>query len=356
MSHIFLRTGIRAAGIFLCLIIISAPLMAQDSPKKGEEYQGYYLKPKKNVIRTFWSKFNFSFSTGYGRTFYSHKLDGYGIFQPQQEAGLPPRVFPLGTNTTFTNWFNRFETDSLGISGNGLSVASDTTEGLGFRGAGLSIPFKASIHYEWDKYRFGLGIIKEFHFIGNMRARPKTLRGSINDFDPPTGVSSFTRYFAMMGVTFYRFEEYTASADVQLGFWKLGSDFNNNDIQKSIYLNIGVSGEKDLSEYLRVFVRPSIEFKGYRLLAAGDAPEIRHRLPALFVNVGFRYRFPELPRCPVDGCRTQINHVHVYKKKGAVEFRSRVHPIYKWQNPHYGQNNPRLIKYKKKNKKKLNPY
>ena len=47
----------------------------------------------------------------------------------------------------------------------------------------------------------------------------------------------------------------------------------------------------------------------------------------------------------------QINHAH-----GNREYRSRMHPIWKKQNPHYGENYPNLIKYKGKNKYKLNPY
>jgi hypothetical protein len=46
-----------------------------------------------------------------------------------------------------------------------------------------------------------------------------------------------------------------------------------------------------------------------------------------------------------------MNHAH-----GNREYRSRVHPFYKKQNPNYGENYPRLIKYKGKNKRKLNPY
>jgi hypothetical protein len=33
-----------------------------------------------------------------------------------------------------------------------------------------------------------------------------------------------------------------------------------------------------------------------------------------------------------------------------------MHPFWKKQNPHYGENYPKLIKEKRKNRKKLNPY
>ncbi len=105
-----------------------------------------------------------------------------------------------------------------------------------------------------------------------------------------------------------------------------------------------------MSEYLRLFVRPSFELKSYKLNVAESIP-ITHKFNAFYINVGATYRLPELRRCPVKTCKGQINHAH-----GNREYRSRIHPIYKKQNPHYGENYPTLLKYKGKNKKKLNPY
>jgi hypothetical protein len=70
-----------------------------------------------------------------------------------------------------------------------------------------------------------------------------------------------------------------------------------------------------------------------------------------YLQVGLSYSIPELPRCYLKDCKIQINHAH-----GNKEYRSRRHPIYKKQNPGYGENHPTLIKYKGKNKRKLNPY
>jgi hypothetical protein len=106
-----------------------------------------------------------------------------------------------------------------------------------------------------------------------------------------------------------------------------------------------------MSEYFRLFIRPSIEFKGYDLNIAETGTSIRHRMNAFYINVGASYRIPELRRCYNKECRAQINHAH-----GNREYRSRVHPIWKKQNPHHGENYPNLIKYKGKNKRKLNPY
>jgi hypothetical protein len=78
---------------------------------------------------------------------------------------------------------------------------------------------------------------------------------------------------------------------------------------------------------------------------------IKHRFNAFYLNIGATYRFPELRRCFLKECRAQLNHAH-----GNKEYRSRVHPIYKKQNPNYGENHPSLLKYKGRNKKRLSPY
>ncbi|MEJ0054396.1 MAG: hypothetical protein WDN75_01320 [Bacteroidota bacterium] len=113
----------------------------------------------------------------------------------------------------------------------------------------------------------------------------------------------------------------------------------------------GVTVERELSEYLRVFVRPSFEIKNYTLNLPEEGRSIHQNINAFYLNIGITYSIPELPKCFIADCKIQMNHAH-----GDREYRSRVHPIYKKQNPQYGENHPKLIKYKGRNKKKLNPY
>jgi hypothetical protein len=180
--------------------------------------------------------------------------------------------------------------------------------------------------------------------------RPISYGDRISSFSP--GESSFflKKYFGMLGVSVYRYEQYLLVIDANIGGYKLGKDFQGA-IKKSIYFNLGAVIEREMSEYFRLFVRPSYEFKNYSITIPEGGQTIKHRFNAFYINVGATYRFPELRRCPIKGCRGQLNHAH-----GNREYRSRVHPIYKKQNPHYGENYPELIKYKGKNKKKLSPY
>ena len=158
------------------------------------------------------------------------------------------------------------------------------------------------------------------------------------------------KYFGSFGVSFFRLDNYLFIADVNIGGFKPGANFNAGQIKKGVYVNIGVTAERELSEYLRLFVRPSFDFKSYTLNLPEGGGSIKHSINALYVNVGFTYTLPELPKCFHKECGVQINHAH-----GNKEYRSRVHPIYKKQNPGYGENNP-MIRYKGRNKKKMNPY
>jgi hypothetical protein len=78
---------------------------------------------------------------------------------------------------------------------------------------------------------------------------------------------------------------------------------------------------------------------------------IKHKANALIWNIGITYRIPELPKCKIKECRIQINHAH-----GDKEYRSRAHPIWQKQNPGYGENDPKLIRFRWRNRNKINPY
>ena len=319
--------------------------MAQDDSEVTFPLEKFYVE-RQNKVRTIFKNFRVGLSTGLGNTFFSHKLDGYDIYQA---SGQPPAIFPTGTSPAirYTNWVNTTSTDSSPTT-TGSFLVSSTTSKLGFKGNGLNIPLKATLHYEYKKYRIGGGYSYEFMSIGKFH--PISSGDNIGDFKPSGSTGFMKKYFGLLGVSFYRLNDYLFTADVNIGGFNPGSNFDKGSIQKGIYVNLGVTVERPLSEYLTAFVRPSFDNKKYALTIPGSA-SIDHHINAFYVNVGVTYTLPELKKCFHKECRIQINHAH-----GNREYRSRVHPVYKKQNPGYGENDPTLIKYKGKNKKKLNPY
>lgn len=304
----------------------------------------FYIKRQGNG-RKILSRITFGLSIGTGYTTFKHNLDGFGILQNPNQA---PRVFN-GHNISsgYTNWVNRIDTVINTASPGAFAVASDTAK-IGFKSKAFSIPLKATIHYEFDRYRIGAGYSMEYTHVGQFK--PISYKDRISGFSPDVSSFFMKKYFLMLGASVYRYEQYILVVDANIGGYKLGKHFQG-DISKGIYFNLGAAVEREMSEYFRIFIRPSYEFKNYKIATPEGGQSITHHLNAFYVNFGATYRIPELRRCFLKGCHAQINHAH-----GNREYRSRRHPIYQKQNPHYGENYPELIKYKGKNKKKLNPY
>ena len=297
------------------------------------------------MLRLLLSKVHVGLSTGYGQTYFKHDLAGYGIMQKPDSM---PKIFNSAqVSAGYSNWFNRATPSTNSVTPGTFLVNSDTTD-LGFRSKAFNIPFKATLHVEFDRYRIGGGYSIDYMRIGDFE--PISYGSDISNFSPEEPTVWLKKYFVVLGGMVYRYYDYTLVIDANIGGYNLGKTFDKSVIKKGVYLNFGATVERQMSEYFRLFVRPSFELKNYKLNIP-EAGSITHNFNAFYINIGASYRLPELRRCPIKRCRAQINHAH-----GNREYRSRVHPIYKKQNPHYGENYPTLIKYKGKNKKKLNPY
>jgi hypothetical protein len=288
---------------------------------------------------------NFGISTGYGNTFFSHQLPGFGIYQA---PGGPPQIFSTSTATRYGNWVNDVTIDKTAPVA-GAFIENPGISSLGFKGNGLNIPLQVFLYYSIKgRYRIGAGYSYEWMSIGSFQ--PTAIAENVTSFQPTSPSGFIRKYYGFLGYSFYRWNDYLFTGDLQIGDFKPKSNFNAA-VAGGIYYNLGVTIERDLSEYFKVFARPSYELKSYVLPIPESGLAIDHSMNAFYVNVGVTYRIPELPRCFLKDCHAQINHAH-----GNREYRSRRHPVYKKQNPGYGENDKTLIKYKGKNKRKLNPY
>lgn len=325
------------------------PLLAQYKSEKDATIplEHFYVERQKSgIFRLLLSKLNFGLSTGYGRTFFRHDLDGFGVLQ--QPDSLPMIFNATNSTVRYSNWFNTITPGSSGTAAGSFLVNSDTAD-LGFKSKAFSIPLKATVHIEFDRYRIGGGYSYEFMHIGNFR--PTSYDRQIGNFSPQANNFFMKKYFGMIGGMVYRYDEYALVVDLNIGGYKLGKSFNQGLIKRGMYYNLGATIEREMSEYFKIFIRPSFELKKYKLSIPETSQALTHRFNAFYINIGATYRLPEIRRCFLKNCHAQINHAH-----GNREYRSRRHPIWKKQNPHYGENYPTLIKYKGRNKKKLNPY
>jgi hypothetical protein len=336
--------------ILFTLTIVGAgePVFGQYKSEKDATIplEHFYIQRKKvNPIRLLLSKFTVGLSTGYGSTSFKHKLDGFGILE--RKSGSQEIFDAKNISSSYSSWVSAVNPshDTTGIAN---AVNSDSTK-LGFKSHTISIPLKATIHLEFDRYRIGGGYSFDYTHVGMFR--PTGYSTNIQSFKLDKQGFFMKHYFGMIGASVYRYYEYLLVVDANIGGFKLGRQFNMAQIQKGMYVNIGATVEREMSEYFKVFVRPSYEIRKYSIAIPETGKTLTQHLNTFYVNFGVSYRLPELPKCFLRECHAQINHAH-----GNREYRSRVHPIYKKQNPHYGENYPTLIKYKGKNKRKLNPY
>ncbi len=334
------------AILILVLIIIANLSYAQtDSKKPNGTDSGPLLKLLGN--------FTISGSIGYGATFHKHEIIGVGLIKNPNQTPLlfdNTLVYTDTIPSAFDDWIgnpNVFQ--NVPIDSTSFLLGTDSVP-VTFRALGTNIPISISIQYNFDRYRIGGGFSFEPYIVGSYR--PDVFEDEIGTFKTNFVASNYTRWFIHVGGEVFQTKRYTVVIDAKIGSYKQQKKhFNPDIIKKSIFFNFGARFEYSLSEYIRFFVRPSFEFKNYTLTFPESSFSVLHNLPVFYFNLGLSWRLPDRKKCPIGNCRTQINHRH-----GSNSYRSRAHPFWKWQDPDYGENYRQLIRYKGKNKRKINPY
>jgi len=357
-------------------------LYAQDD-NIYEKYNIY-----RDPVKVFLNKFSITLSTGYSQTNYSHELSNVYFFQNSQGQFIfdnNPETLQSVVNA-YGDWLNNptlqlsapivnnvpfddIPYDYIGNPVNPLSPliyalftsTSDIPVGyiqnpvgnavlddqlvllntdetpLGFEGAFPGIPINLQLHYNWRKFRGGIGYTYEIQFARSMQ--PTNFRDQIRDYQPNFNSSRFTRFYGMLGYNFYSWWTYDFVAEVNYGKLNPGPKFNKNLMTRSNHLNFGVSIENNWSEYVRVIVRPSFDIKSYDIRVT-DNVTIKHRNPSFFLQVGLSINIPEIPRSPMKSDHTQLKHVFTDPKTGR-KMEVRGQPIWKRQNPKMGENHRR---------------
>lgn len=320
-------------------------LSAQDKGNTAIPLDHFYAKRESvGAFRKILTRITFGANLGYGNTYFSNQLTGLGIYQL---PGVNPQIFDVNTLTRYGNWVNDPTVDKTPPLGSAF-VSNPGAANVEFTGNGLNIPLNLFLYYGFNRYRIGAGYSYELMSIGTLT--PNLLTDKVNTLQLASPTGFVRKYYLMLGASFYRYGDYLFTGDIHIGDFKPTGNYAAT-VTGGMYFNLGVTVEREFSEYFKVFVRPSYDFKSYTVPLPGSSKSIENSMNALYFSVGVTYRIPELPRCFLDDCHVQINHAH-----GNKEYRSRRHPFYKKQNPGYGENDKTLIKYRGKNKKKLNPY
>lgn len=336
----------------ILLILFSNLAFGQGFNPYQHAYQGWNggkIK-KANPIRAVLNNFSLNVSLGYGRTFYSTVVDT-DVLESSEKITMLDDYTLTGDNLNYTgvvDWLNApaIVSDSIFVGpdyGNRM-LYTDSAE-IKYRGSGISIPLNISLQIDIDRFRVGVGYIFEYHKVKNLNPTDRGYYPYVPNFNS----TLMKRYYITVGGKFYHFMGWDYHANIEIGKVKYGKEYDQNLLQNGLYFNVGVPIEYEMSEYFWIFLRPSFDYKNYTLAKTqvdGSASEgFQHNQPALYLSFGVRMKIPEVKRCPVKSCRTQLKHVH-----GGREYRGQ--PFYKKQNPKIGELDSGVERISRKRKPK----
>lgn len=354
----------RYSLLILC-VLLSAQVLGQDIYERYNIYR--------NPVKVFLNKFSITATTGVGITSYKHQLQGVYFYQDAESQFIFSNdIENLGSSFSgYTNWLNNpelgFETSlenpfdlpfdyisnpvyNPNLGDQTFLVDTDTTD-FGFKGGSRGVPITLSVHYNYQKFRFGIGYSYEIHFL--RRLKPTAFADQVRDYQPNVSRTRYSRLFATAGYKFHSFWSYDFVAELQVGRITAGKQFNSGAISRGLYTNLGVSIENNWSEYFRVIIKPSIDFKSYSINIP-DGSTITHKYPTFFIQAGISINIPDIPRSPMKSDHVQLKHVYTDPQTGRrMEVRGQ--PIWKRQNPKVGENHRNIWRTKRKNRRKFNP-
>ena len=339
----------------------------------AQEYEYSESDIYRSPFRRFLNQFSLNVSTGYNMTKYKHDLSGYYFLQSPDNQLIVRNTGELEpTSIAYRNWFNRPAVQPIveneistfvpypsidrpvynSTLRTGYTVYDADSIGLGFKGKGRDIPLNIGVRYNYKNFRIGGGISMAFHKVKDMH--PTVNGHGIRSYEPLQRRTFFFDYYGQVGYKFYDWWDYSLAGEFEIGKNKMGGQFSGA-VSNGIYYNLGLSIEKNISEYFRIFVKPSYNFRKFVTGLPEGGGSINYKYNSFNVGVGISLTFPEIPRTPLKSDGVQLKHVIVHPKTGKyTEVRGQ--PIWKKQNPKVGQNHRIMIKYKLFNKRKLNPY
>ena len=334
----------------------------------------------RNPITVALNKVALTVSWGYSTTNFEHSLEGFYLYQTgENQFILPklsngaisdiisgqsdwlnsPKISPaVNIGDSYQIGYNPIESpvNNLEIDSDYLFIDGDSTA-INFRSFWSGIPINIVAHHDFNNFRFGMGVNFE-----KLWSKPLAVvhgRNHYLSYHPNFKSTDFLRAFGILGYKFYSEWNYAVVGEVMLGKIWSSSEFDDNQINRSLFYNLGLNFEYHFSEYLRLIVKPSYEIKDYVVNVPSNGSEnltrLTHRYNSLTLQMGISINIPEINRSPLKEDHVQLKHVITHPATGRLE-EVRGQLIWKVQNPKIGQNHRKLIQYKRKNRKNSNPF
>lgn len=355
--------------LIILSMLVSTSVLAQEYEYAEEDIY-------RSKVRAILNMFSISVATGYNSTIYKHDLSGYYYLQSPTEQLIIRKgegVLPLPEEIIgYDNWFNNptilttseeeiitdvpypaidrpVYSDQLNT---GFTIYDADSIGLGYKAKGWDVPLNLSLRFNYMNFRAGVGFSIAPHKINSFR--PTVDGHGIRRYHPMQKVTMFKKYYFLLGYKFYDWWDYSFAGELELGKHNLGNKFPGAS-PNGWYFGVGISIEKNLSEYFRIFLKPSYDFRSMTTVLPEDGGSIRNRYHAFNLGLGVSITIPEIPLTPIKSDKVQLKHVIVHPKTGKyAEVRGQ--RVWKKQNPKVGQNHRKHIRNKWGNRRKLNPY
>lgn len=333
-------------GLMLLLLVNPCVLLAQEGRQMRNDRNMQEKSPdadqirssdvKRSPLRAILNKVTIGANLGYGMNYYSQKLP-YSILQEGDNHYLLTQSNAVSTG--YSNWLNSPK-QYVGLRpGDADGLVQGDTANLRLRGFGSSLPIGLDLHVVLaDRFRIGGGLGFEIFSVRSLDF--KNGGSELSTYNAGVNSALAWRYYGMVGARVISWGNWDHSVDFRLGKKNFLTQFDGAD--PGAFFNLGFMMERNYSEYFRFTLRPSLEWFSHTT-NIGELAELKTNTPSLYIQAGVNLNFPRVPRCPMKACQTQLEHLHNGK-----EFRGQ--PIYRWQNPKYGQNHPELQRNLKRNK------
>lgn len=305
---------------------------------------------KPSYVRTVLNMFSVGAAAGVNATYFHQDLSGFsvysgseGLFLISSEEALNPENM-----TGVSNWLNNPQTteglnsrspysvpypvltdplDNPLLRNRAVLINNDTAQ-LSYSAIPLGLPFTLYLTFDYQRvFRIGAGAT--FERMAAAEMSPSAYNDVLQAYTPDFRHTWNRKLFFMAGYQYHKWWDYSFVVDAHFGNFRLGNAFNRELATESFYFNIGIPVEKNISEYFRLIIRPSVDIKGYTM-ALNNAPAINTSMTTFNVQIGIELSYPKFPKCFLDACKTQMEHTHFHKKY-------RGQSIFKKQNPKIGQ-------------------
>ncbi len=343
------RSLVKLVGLIL-LLSNSSYLKAQQGPvvngvdARGERVDAFNLNK-------FFGNFQFGVSLGYlyGNNNLSFN-DGQFLIDPNTQ-----QFYLYKDNTrTQTNTYSYHSSWLTSPTGDGsvTGVGFDSIPRQDVRATNRAIPFQILMAYKIkDVVRIGGGVVLEDNRVSELRTE---IGEQTFTYQAPDDKYFVSKIFGHVGIVLYEPTKVRNSIDKRYSEGKIkpadratkinsirnmnillelqgGVAVAGGNVSSGNYINLGLSVEHNISEYMAVFVKPQVEVRQMSFLSQETIPLAFDQQKLLGgVSFGVNISIPSIKRCPIPNCHVVMKHRH-----NGVEFRGS--PFWQNQNRKVGQ-------------------